>query len=41
MQLFILIVLIIALCAFGYMTYHREMEKRTKVKKRNQYNDRV
>lgn len=43
MQLFIflLLVLVIALCYFGYMTYRQNTNKRKHEKRRNQYNDRV
>jgi cell division protein FtsL len=39
--LLLLLVLVIFVCAFGYMTYHHEAQKRATEKKRNQYHDRV
>jgi hypothetical protein len=33
--------LVIFACAFGYMTFRREADKRAIEKKRNRYNDRV
>lgn len=43
MQPFILVllVLVIVACAFSYMTYRTNAQKRAKEKKRNQYHDRV
>jgi hypothetical protein len=35
------LVLVIFLCAFGYMTFRHEAQKRAREKKRNQYRDRV
>lgn len=42
MQLLIIVFLIIVIfvCAFGYMV-NRDAHRRTREKKRNQYNDRV
>jgi hypothetical protein len=37
----LLLFLVIFVCAFGYMTYRHEVEKRAWEKKRNQFNDRV
>ena len=39
--LLVLLLLVIFVCAFGYMTYRHEAEKRAWEKKRNQFNDRV
>jgi hypothetical protein len=40
--IFLLILsLVIFACAFGYMMFRREADKRAIGKKRNQYNDRV
>lgn len=41
MLMFMLIVLVIFLCAFGFMVYSHEVEKRKNDKRRNIYNDRV
>jgi preprotein translocase subunit YajC len=38
--IFLILVLVIFACAFGYMIY-RDAEKRAREKKRNQYHDRV
>jgi len=37
----VFLILVIFVCAFGYMTYRFEAEKRAWEKKRNQFNDRV
>jgi hypothetical protein len=37
----IFLALVIFVCAFGYMTYHHEAERRAKKKDRNLYHDRV
>jgi len=37
----VFLLLVIFVCAFGYMTYRYEAEKRAWEKKRNQCNDRV
>jgi len=41
LPILLLLVIVIFLCAFGYMTYHHEVQKRAHEKKRNQYHDRV
>ncbi len=33
--------LVILVCAFGYMSFHHEAERRAQQKRRNQYHDRV
>ena len=38
--IFLILVLVIFACAFGYMIY-RDAERRAREKKRNQYHDRV
>jgi len=37
----VFLILVIFVCAFGYMTYRFEAEKRAWEKKRNQFNDRI
>jgi hypothetical protein len=37
----IFLVLVIFMCAFGYMTFRHEVERRAAEKRRNQYHDRV
>src|SRR5947209_14988809 len=39
--IFLLLVLVIFACAFGYMTYRQNAERRAREKRRNQYHDRV
>ncbi len=39
--LLLLLLLVIVVGAFGYMTYRAGAEKRARVKKRNQYHDRI
>ena len=39
--LLLLLILMIFVCAFGYMTFRHEAERRVREKKRNQYHDRV
>ncbi len=43
MSPFILLFLVLAIfvCAFGYMTYRHEAERRAREKRRNQYHDRI
>ncbi len=41
LSILLLLVIVICLCAFGYLTYHHEVQKRAHEKKRNQYHDRV
>jgi hypothetical protein len=39
--LLLLLLLVVVVGAFAYMTYRNGAEKRARVKKRNQYNDRI
>ena len=39
--LFLLLVLVLCGCIWGYMTYRTNAERRAKEKRRNQYHDRV
>jgi len=39
--LLLLLIVMIFVCAFGYMTFRHEVERRVREKKRNQYHDRV
>jgi len=39
--LLLLLILMIFVCAFGYMTFRHEIERRVREKKRTQYHDRV